>query len=185
MKKINFKNKGETGATPVNADNLNLLQTNVENEFETSSTNINLLNNLFENPVGEFLLWEGNVLIDSPSSGTWEKLTTFYWLKTRLEKVYPLKTGFTRSAKLCLEFTDSKPNGEIYIRFENGEYCKEYSFTHINGNSDEKYKTIWPLDFDYDNLPSGHTDILTTVDWASGGKARIYRLYLLIYDKPN
>lgn len=33
MKKINFKNKGETGAIPINADNLNLMQTNVENEF--------------------------------------------------------------------------------------------------------------------------------------------------------
>lgn len=31
MEKINFKNKGETGAVPVNAENLNLLQTNVEN----------------------------------------------------------------------------------------------------------------------------------------------------------
>lgn len=33
MEKLNFKNKGETGAIPINADNLNLMQTNVENEF--------------------------------------------------------------------------------------------------------------------------------------------------------
>lgn len=34
MEKINFKNKGETDAVSINADNLNLLQTNVENEFD-------------------------------------------------------------------------------------------------------------------------------------------------------
>lgn len=33
MNKIDFKNKGEVGAIPINADNLNLLQDNVENEF--------------------------------------------------------------------------------------------------------------------------------------------------------
>ena len=33
MEKINFKNKGEDGAIPINATNLNLLQDNVETEF--------------------------------------------------------------------------------------------------------------------------------------------------------
>lgn len=37
MEKINFRNKGETGAIPINADNLNLMQTNVENEFNNIS----------------------------------------------------------------------------------------------------------------------------------------------------
>lgn len=36
MEKIDFKNKGETGATPVNADNLNLLQDNVEDSINDS-----------------------------------------------------------------------------------------------------------------------------------------------------
>lgn len=35
MEKINFKNKGETGAVSINADNLNLLQTNVENSINS------------------------------------------------------------------------------------------------------------------------------------------------------
>ena len=39
MEKINFKNKGETGAIPINANNLNLMQTNVENSFKSSMTN--------------------------------------------------------------------------------------------------------------------------------------------------
>lgn len=37
MEKLNFKNKGETGAIPINANNLNLMQTNVENEFNNIS----------------------------------------------------------------------------------------------------------------------------------------------------
>lgn len=37
MEKINFKNKGEPGAIPANADNLNLMQNNVENEFNNIS----------------------------------------------------------------------------------------------------------------------------------------------------
>lgn len=38
MEKINFKNKGETGAIPINANNLNLMQDNVENSFKSSKT---------------------------------------------------------------------------------------------------------------------------------------------------
>lgn len=41
MEKINFKNKGETGAIPINANNLNLMQDNVENSFKTSKTTSN------------------------------------------------------------------------------------------------------------------------------------------------
>lgn len=38
MEKINFKNKGEPGAIPANADNLNLMQNNVENSFKSNKT---------------------------------------------------------------------------------------------------------------------------------------------------
>lgn len=55
MEKINFKNKGETGAIPINADNLNLMQNNVENSFKSSKTtsdtdtyNCNYINSLDE-----------------------------------------------------------------------------------------------------------------------------------------
>ena len=45
MQKINFQNLPST-TTPVNATNLNQLQTNVENEFNVGSwTNLTLLNN--------------------------------------------------------------------------------------------------------------------------------------------
>lgn len=53
MEKINFKNKGEAGAIPINSTNLNLLQNNVENSFKTIPTtsdkdtySCNYINNL-------------------------------------------------------------------------------------------------------------------------------------------
>jgi len=55
MEKIIFKNKGETGAIPINADNLNLMQDNVENSFKSSKTtsntdtyNCNYINGIIE-----------------------------------------------------------------------------------------------------------------------------------------
>lgn len=40
MNKIEFKNKGETNAVPINADNLNLLQENVEAAIPTDLINV-------------------------------------------------------------------------------------------------------------------------------------------------
>lgn len=41
MEKINFKNKGEDGAIPINADNLNLMQNNIENDINANKIKIN------------------------------------------------------------------------------------------------------------------------------------------------
>lgn len=66
MKKINFKNKGETGAIPFNANNFNLMQDNVENSFKSSRTtsdkdtyNCNYINGIIES--------------ESNSNGNWIK----------------------------------------------------------------------------------------------------------------
>lgn len=40
MEKINFKNKGETGAIPANANNLNLMQNNVENAINENKASV-------------------------------------------------------------------------------------------------------------------------------------------------
>ena len=55
MEKINFKNKGETGAIPINEENLNLMQDNVENSFksskitsDTDTYNCNYINGIIE-----------------------------------------------------------------------------------------------------------------------------------------
>lgn len=66
MEKINFKNKGETGAIPFNANNFNLMQDNVENSFKSSRTtsdkdtyNCNYINGIIES--------------ESNSNGNWIK----------------------------------------------------------------------------------------------------------------
>lgn len=40
MKKINFKSKGEPGAIPINADNLNLMQDNTENAINENKPSV-------------------------------------------------------------------------------------------------------------------------------------------------
>lgn len=73
MEKLNFKNKGETGANPINADNLNLMQTNVENSFKSSMTNsdtdtynCNYINNIIKsgsNSNGNWVKFEDGTMI--------------------------------------------------------------------------------------------------------------------------
>lgn len=40
MEKLNFKNKGETGAIPINANNLNLMQDNTENAINENKPSV-------------------------------------------------------------------------------------------------------------------------------------------------
>lgn len=40
MEKLNFKNKGETGAIPINANNLNLMQDNAENAINENKPSV-------------------------------------------------------------------------------------------------------------------------------------------------
>lgn len=73
MEKINFKNKGEPGAIPANADNLNLMQNNIENSFKSSKTtsdkdtyNCNYINDIIEsgsNSNGNWTKFEDGTMI--------------------------------------------------------------------------------------------------------------------------
>lgn len=73
MKKINFKNKGEPGAIPANADNLNLMQNNIENSFKSNKTtsdkdtyNCNYINSIIEggsNSNGNWIKFADGTLI--------------------------------------------------------------------------------------------------------------------------
>ena len=64
MEKINFKSKGETGAIPINANNLNLMQDNVENSFksskitsDTDTYNCNYINGIIESGSNDNVNW--------------------------------------------------------------------------------------------------------------------------------
>lgn len=73
MEKINFKNKGEPGAIPANADNLNLMQNNIENSFKSNKTtsdkdtyNCNYINGIIEsgsNSNGNWTKFEDGTMI--------------------------------------------------------------------------------------------------------------------------
>lgn len=73
MEKINFKSKGETGAIPINANNLNLMQDNVENSFksskitsDTDTYNCNYINGIIEsgsNDNGNWIKFEDGTMI--------------------------------------------------------------------------------------------------------------------------
>lgn len=73
MEKINFKNKGEPGANPINANNFNLMQNNVENSFksiktisDTDTYNCNYINNIVEsgnNDNGNWVKFEDGTMI--------------------------------------------------------------------------------------------------------------------------
>lgn len=73
MERINFRNKGESGAIPLSAENLNLMQTNVENSFKSSKTtsdtdtyNCNYINNIVEsgnNDNGNWVKFEDGTMI--------------------------------------------------------------------------------------------------------------------------
>lgn len=76
MEKINFKNKGETGAVPFNANNFNLMQDNVENSFKSSRTtsdtdtySCNYINGIIES--------------GSNSNGNWTKFADGTMICTR------------------------------------------------------------------------------------------------------
>lgn len=79
MEKINFKNKGETGAIPINANNLNLMQDNVENSFKSSKTtsdtdtySCNYVNNIIgsgSNDNGNWIKFEDGTMITYQNVG--------------------------------------------------------------------------------------------------------------------
>ena len=145
----------------------------------------NILNSIFENPIGEFILWEGNIL--KTGNNLWTNLATWYWLKSKIEYKYPLKNGYKRSAKLYVVKTDNKSKGNIYVRLQdldNGSYYKEYLFPVTWGGTDDGTRSLDIVDFDYDGLTDGHKKIDFTPDFAHGGIVRIYKIGLLLYDKP-
>ena len=147
------------------------------------------VNTLYENPVGEFTIWEGDVT--KVGNGTWTQLGTYYFLKSCIENKFPLKTGFKRSAKIYIEEVDNKQSGNIYVKVSgidsNDTYSKEYLFPpkwRGSGSSDLQEKTFQMLDLDYNGLTGGDKDIFVTPDFATNGTVRIYKVGLLIYDKP-
>lgn len=139
-----------------------------------------------ENSVGEFILWQGNRLITA--DGSFQFLGIYYNWKTYLLNRYPLKDGYERSYKILLEYTDNKTSGSIYIRFRNNSasFSREILFPFTWGGIDDGIRRAEIMNFSDDivNNLNGHMNIHTTPDYETGGQYRLYRLALLVYDKP-
>ena len=163
----------------------------LNNDIYLDSNNVNykrkilkdIISNILSNPIGEFIIWEGNKEITS--NGTWQQIATYYSLKETVIAKFPLKDKFTRKYKLCLEVTDNigGVGNYEYIKFSQESYSKEYMYPNIWGSSEDGYRAFKMQDFDFDGLPNGTITIYATPAFlASGSTMRIYKLYLLIYD---
>lgn len=125
MEKINFKNKGEANAIPINSTNLNLLQDNVENSFKTIPTtsdkdtySCNYINNVMQN----------NILGVSLTANVAPQISTYVEINTWKQQ---LKIG----DKLNVE------NGKIKIG-AGVNYIKIYGQLGINSDGDALFY-IW------------------------------------------
>lgn len=162
-----------------------------KNDYYLDSSNVNykknnlknIVDSILSNPIGEFVLWEGEKEIIE--NGNWQFIAMHYSLKEAINSKFPIKDGYNRNFKLCMESTDNIgiTNGYKYVKFSQNSYTKEYLFTNIWGDITSGVKAFQSLDFDYNNLPNGHISIEITPSFEAGGSTiRIYKLYLLIYD---
>lgn len=97
MQKINFQNLPDT-TTPVNATNLNQLQTNVENEFNVNSwTNITLANNFIQfsgqnvpqyRRIGKCVYLRGVIKTSQNITTSTRKITTLPYSTTQYTNTY-------------------------------------------------------------------------------------------------
>lgn len=97
MQKINFQNLPST-TTPVNATNLNQLQTNVENEFNVGSwTNLTLLNDFITytgqntpqyRRIGKCVYLRGIIKVSSDVSSSTRTIATLPFTTTQYTNTY-------------------------------------------------------------------------------------------------
>ena len=113
MEKINWIN-GQSGGTPLSAENLNLMQDNAENAINEVATNIEQLKADLE-PV---ILWEGDL-------GEAGKSATLIDDYTEYEKIIILGQWQGRYCSTFI-YPDSQSNGSLEARFFNNSYMYHY-----------------------------------------------------------
>ena len=144
-------------------------------------------NSLFSNPIGEFILWEGNT--SGTENGSFHWLACYYNAKINVLQKFPLKTGFTRKYKLVIDYTTTNilsETGHFFVQFKvanGGAVLKEYAFRNIWGLTTDGVRTQDIKDFDIADLGTEHIDISVTPQYGSGAAYRVYRIYLLVYDE--
>lgn len=158
------------------------------------SSDLNSINNridictkrIFEQeaiPVGEYTLWQGDRTITG--NNTFQELGWAYNAKWYAIQKYPPKTGYKRTAKLVLEYTDNLTGDySVYVRLDqqNG-YSKEYLYPITWGGTGNDIRRWASLDMDYDGITNDHITIYVTPSFAAGSKmVSFHRLYMVLYD---
>ena len=148
------------------------------------STNLNnILNKIIEKqnttPIGYFTIWQGNSLINADSI----KVGTFYSLKNSIENRFPLKSGYVRKAKICMDESDNKNSGIITLTLKYLANSKSYNYNFpiTWGSTEDHIMTTKTLDFNYNSLADGHVEIF--INNLSNFHIRLYKIYLIIYDE--
>lgn len=176
---------GDTGFT------LKQVLTDIGALYERSTKVSDEMVRMSKNIQNEYNIFIGNKYFTSATK--WEWLCDHYNLYTRILTKFPLRDGYTRSYKLCVEKTDSitVDRSPLYISLWN-----YYSDTHIHdflfentwGASSDGTMAYYEMDFDINLIKNlGHTKWYTTPPFAIGNGYpwRIYRLYLKVIDTYN
>lgn len=138
-------------------------------------------------PVGEFIIWEGNRLVEN--NGQFHHLGTFYFTNEHLNKKFPEVRGFRKKYQMELTYTDNKPGtGYVYIHLSNNNDTWSYDllFDPTWGGIDDNVRRTHIINIPkiiFDNLTSWWK-IYGTPDWATGGAVRYYKISILVYYEP-
>ena len=171
----------EQEGTLISAEVLNNMQKDIANLISIKS----------QEPIGEFVLWEGNYC--NTENGNFYPLGVYYSTYSCIVEHFPLKEGFTRKYKLMMEYTNTDANTEnaMYVQFADAathESYKEYTFPNIWGGAEDGTRTCSESkeDFDIATLhDNGSIRIKITPAFGSGAQFRVYKIYLLVYDVLN
>ena len=163
MEKINFKNKGEPGANPINADDLNLMQNNVENSFKSSMTtsntdtyNCNYINSIIEsgsNSNGNWIKFNDGTMIQM---GSLEVNAATY-----IELPYGGYRTFGKTITLPVSFINSKYIISVNATSDtnNNGFCANKE--GITNNSFNGY--FWTIN-------KNTTELIHSIDYITIGK---------------
>lgn len=129
-----------------------------------------VLKNMSKNPIGELVLWEGNKLITN--NGTYQFIGTYYNIYEMLLKRFPLKEGFKRKYMIALDYTDSKPTGNVYIRFsfwtDINDRAQERLFHITCGDCTDGVRRVDILPAPDFSVYTPHMNMYCTPDFATG-----------------
>jgi len=168
-----------------------------ENFYDAGTIN-DLFNQISKNPVGEYILWEGNYY--GTENGSYHNLGIRYSIIEEIDDKFPLKEGFTRKYDLCMEYTNTHiPDSYLYLRFSDYDFENPETPGAVLSGEDFAFADRWGSIADGIRAISINKDIdisrLTPVNYhawiqvsplfGSGAQFRIYKIYLLVYDELN